>query len=391
MLISAHPYVFLGAISLLIGLTAGFVMHRSDFCLAGMFRDLFLFRRTAMIRSFVLLVIFSMALFEASRILGILSVYPFPLLYAASAANVIGGCLFGIGMVLAGGCVVGTLYKMGAGSSLSTAAFAGLVIGSGLYAEVHPAWAGFVKSTTIFPGKITIAQILGVDPLIPALIVGLPATALLISWHRKGALARPAFAAGYLQPYRAAVALALIGAASFILVGMPLGVTTSYTKAAGLVERFLFPEHFSGLVFFKNVPLNFMHAMSGTVLTGGPGPSYDALAAIQVPLIIGIVAGSAISAALLGELRFSYRVPGRQYAMAVTGGLLMGLASRMAPTCNVWHLLGGLPLLAASSILFCIGMLGGAFLGGILLTQLLGTKSTVSQTVLSGTLQDPAN
>ena len=64
----------------------------------------------------------------------------------------------------------------------------------------------------------------------------------------------------------------------------------------------------------------------------------------------------------------------------------MGLASRMAPTCNVWHLLGGLPLLAASSILFCIGMLGGAFLGGILLTQLLGTKSTVSQTVLSGTL-----
>ena len=94
-----------------------------------------------------------------------------------------------------------------------------------------------------------------------------------ISWHRKGALARPAFATGYLQPYRAAVALALIGAASFILVGMPLGVTTSYTKVAGLVERFLFPEHFSGLVFFKNVPLNFMHAMSGTVLTGDLVPA----------------------------------------------------------------------------------------------------------------------
>lgn len=391
MVISSHPYVFLGAVSLLLGLAAGFVLHRSDFCLAGMFRDLFLFRRTVMIRSFVLLVVASMALFETSRILGILSVYPFPLLYAPSAANVIGGCLFGIGMVLAGGCVVGTLYKMGAGSLLSMTAFAGLVIGSGLYAEVHPAWARFVKSTTMFPGKITIAQILGVDPLIPLLIVGLPATALLISWHRKGALARPAFAAGYLQPYRAALALALIGAASFVLVGMPLGVTTSFTKVAGLVERSLFPEHFSSLAVFKNVPLNFMHAMSGTVLTGGPGPSYDALAAIQVPLITGIVAGSAISAALLGELRFSYRVPGRQYAMAATGGLLMGLASRMAPTCNVWHLLGGLPILAASSILFFIGMLGGAFLGGILLTRLLGAQSTVSQTVLCRTLQGPAN
>ena len=390
MLISAHPYVFLGAVSLLLGLAAGFIMHRSDFCLAGMFRDLFLFRRTVMIRSFVLLVVASMALFEASRILGILSIYPFPLLYAPSAANVIGGCLFGIGMVLAGGCVVGTLYKMGAGSLLSMTAFGGLLIGSGLYAEVHPAWARFVKSTTMFPGKITIAQILDVDPLIPLLIVGLPATALLISWHRKGALARPAFAAGYLQPYRAALALALIGAASFVLVGMPLGVTSSFTKAAGLAERFLFPEHFSSLAFFKNVSLNFMHAMSGTVLTGGPGPSYDALAAIQVPLITGIVAGSAISAALLGELRFSYRVPGPQYAMAATGGLLMGLASRMAPTCNVWHLLGGLPILAASSILFFIGMLGGAFLGGILLTRLLGAQGAVSQAVVCWTHQGPA-
>ena len=43
-------------LSLLLGLAAGFVMHRSDFCLAGMFRDLFLFRRTVIIRSFVLLV-----------------------------------------------------------------------------------------------------------------------------------------------------------------------------------------------------------------------------------------------------------------------------------------------------------------------------------------------
>lgn len=389
MLISAHPYFFLGIVSLLLGLAAGFIMHRSDFCLAGMFRDLFLFRRTVMIRSFILLVVASMVLFEAARILGMLSNYPFPLLYPPSAANVIGGFLFGIGMVLAGGCVVGTLYKMGAGSVLSMTAFAGLVIGSGFYAEVHPVWAGFVKNTTIFPGKITIAQILGVDPLIPALVVGLPAVALLFTWQRKGALARPVYASGYLQPCRAALMLAVIGAASYVLLGMPLGVTSSYTKAAGLMERFLFPEHFSGLAFYKNMPLNFIHSVSGTALTGGPGPGYDALAAIQVPLIFGIVAGSAISATLLHELRISYRVPGRQYAMAATGGLLMGFASRLAPTCNVWHLLGGLPILAASSILFLTGMLGGAWLGGILLMRLLGAQDAVSRAVLCGTLKDP--
>jgi hypothetical protein len=76
--------------------------------------------------------------------------------------------------------------------------------------------------------------------------------------------------------------------------------------------------------------------------------------------------------------------------MAAAGGLLMGLASRMAPTCNVWHLLGGLPILAASSILFFIGMLGGAFLGGILLARLLGAQGAVSQAVVCWTHQGPA-
>lgn len=106
-------------------------------------------------------------------------------------------------------------------------------------------------------------------------------------------------------------------------------------------------------------------------MTGGPGPVYDALAAIQFPLITGIVAGSAVSAALLHELRIHYRVPIRQYVLAASGGILMGVASRLAPTCNVWHLLGGLPILAASSILFLLGMLPGAWLGAKLLVKIL--------------------
>jgi uncharacterized membrane protein YedE/YeeE len=391
MTLSMHPYVFLGSVSLLLGLAAGFVMHRSDFCIAGMFRDIFLFRRFTMIRSFVLLVVATMALFEAARLFGLLSVYPFPLLYAPTAANVIGGFLFGIGMVLAGGCVVGTLYKMGSGSALSMTAFIGLIIGSGLYAEVHPAWAAFIKQTTFFPGKVTIAQILGVNPFITVLAVVSPAAALLFSWYRRDAFTRPSFASGYLQPFRAALALALIGAASSVLVGMPLGVTSSFTKAAGWAESALMKAHYAGLTVYSAVPLNFIHRLTGpAALTGGPGPAFDALAAIQVPLIIGIVAGSAFSAALLGELRFSYRVPGRQYALAAGGGILMGLASRLAPTCNVWHLLGGLPLLAASSMLFLIGILGGAWLGGLLLLRLLGTGSGGIDGGLCSTRKDAA-
>lgn len=370
-MLTIDPYMLVGSVSLVLGLAAGFVMHRSDFCIAGMFRDLFLFRRTVMIKSFVLLVLSSMLLFEAARQTGLLSAYPFPLLYPPTAANLIGGLLFGIGMVCAGGCVVGTLYKLGAGSVLSLTAFAGLVFGSGLYAEFHPAWAAFAKSTVLAPGTVTIAQMIKVDPLLPVLAVAVPAALLVLSWHRKGELARPAFANGYLQPAKAALALSLIGALSYVLVGMPLGVTSSFTKIAGFVESTLFASHYDGLAFYQAVPLNFVHRLTNAVLTGGVGPRLDTLAAIQFPLIGGIIAGSAVSAALLGELKFHYKVPARQYVLAAAGGTIMGLASRMAPTCNVWHLMGGLPILAASSMLFFLGMLAGAWIGGMLLIKVL--------------------
>jgi hypothetical protein len=351
-------------------------MHRSDFCIAGMFRDLLLFKRTVMIRSFVLLVTATMALFELARLAGLLSVYPFPLLYAPTAANLIGGALFGIGMVLAGGCVVGTLYKMGSGSGLSMTAFAGLVVGSGFYAEFHPAWAAFVKQTTFLPGKITVAQALGADPTAVMLVVLLPAAAFLLRWHRRDAFRRQVYAAGYLQPARAALLLAALSALSYVLVGMPMGVTSTFTKIAGWAESVFLQEHYGGLSLYAAVPLNYVHRLAGPEpLTGGPGPVFDALAAIQVPLIAGIVAGSAVSAGLLGELRFSVRVPVRQYALAAAGGIVMGLASRMAPTCNVWHLLGGLPLLAVSSILFLLGMMAGAWIGGQIVVRLLDGSS----------------
>jgi len=365
-----NPLFVIGIISLFLGLAAGFVMHRSDFCIAGMFRDLFLFKRTAMIKSFILLVVFSTLLFEAARQGGLLSV-PFPLLYPPTAGNLIGGLLFGVGMVFAGGCVVGTLYKMGSGSVLSLTAFGGLVLGSGLYAEFHPAWAAFAKSTVLVPGKITIAQILGIDPLVTALAISVPGLLFLYSWQKKGELIRPAFAAGYVQPYKAALALSLINVASYVLVGMPMGVTTSFTKIAGFIESILLKGHFESLAYYKNVPLNTVNKLTGAVLQGSVGPAFDALSAIQFPLVFGIIAGSALSAFLLGELTIHYRVPIRQYVLAGGGGIMMGLASRMAPTCNVWHLMGGLPILAASSILFLLGMLAGAWLGGLVLVRVL--------------------
>lgn len=371
-------YLLLAAASLLLGLGAGAVMHRSDYCLASMFRDLFLFKRTDKLRTLVLLVGATMLLFEGARLLGLLPNYPFPLFYAPTAANVVGGMLFGVGMVLAGGCVVGTLYKMGAGSIVSATAFVGLIVGSTVYAEIFPSWSAFIKRTTFFPGKITLPQLLDVEPTVPVLAIAAAAGALVLRWRWQGKFHREPALAGDLQPWRAALLLALIGLLSAVVVGMPLGITSSYAKIGGWIERQSMPAHVEQSAFFQAVPLHYRHPLTGAELAGGAGPVFDAIAAIQFPLLAGIVLGSAISALLLGEWHLRRGIPGRQLISALVGGIIMGLASRMAPTCNVWHLLGGLPILAMSSFLFLAGLLPGAWLGGLLLTSLVLPRSAAA-------------
>ncbi len=353
---------------LFVGLVAGFLMHRSDYCLAGMFRDLFLFRSTLMLRTLLLLIITSMVLFEGARLCGLLPFFPFPLLGTLSGSNIIGGFIFGVGMVLAGGCVVGTLYKMGAGSILSLVAFIGLLTGSGLYAEIHPFWSTLIKKTAILPGVYTLPQLFNLEPgwiIVPTVLIS---AWFFRQWQKQGLWTREAHAEGYLQPWRAAIGLAVINLVSYISVGMPMGITTTYAKIAGYFEIWLWPKHLASLSYFKAQPLNAELSWLDLHLLGGAAPELDAIAYIQGPVIIGIIMGSAISAFILREFQLRWRLPLRQYISVFLGGIIMALASRMAPACNVWHLMGGLPILALQSMVFLAGLLGGAWAGSRLLT-----------------------
>jgi len=364
-----NPQIILIACNLLLGLAAGFIMHRSDFCIAGMFRDLFLFRSTTMLKNLLLLILTSMILFEVARRSGLLFIFPFPLLGSASVTNLLGGCLFGIGMVLAGGCVVGTLYKFGAGSVTSAFTLLGLILGSFLYSEFHPWWAGLAKQTTIFSGRVTIPQILDVDPGVIVLIFAFVGAAWLVKEVRKSGLSRPAMIDNYLQPWKASLLLSVIGLLSFAAVGMPLGITTAYAKLGAFVVNSLGPEHVAKLGYFAGQPLNYNIPHLNLALRGGAGAQLDGIALVQFPLIGGIILGAFFSAMAAREFHLHFHVPARQYVSALCGGLIMGLAARMAPACNVWHLLGGLPILGAQSILFLVGLLPGAWLGTLVLTK----------------------
>lgn len=358
-----------------LGIAAGFFMHRSDYCVAGMFRDAFLFRNTFMLRALFLQVVVTMVLFEAARLAGLLPLFPFPLLGFPSLSNIIGGFVFGIGMVLAGGCVVGTLYKMGAGSVVSGVAFVGLLLGSALYAELHPVWASFLKATSFFKNSKSVPQLTGMSPTLFVVVIGSVSVWFILKWRKEGQWERPSEVKGYIQPWKTAVSLACIGLLSYLAVGMPLGITTTYAKMAAMIENLFSPDHVSSVAFFQGLPLNIVHPVTDAVLRGGAGPQFDSVWAIQFPIIAGIILGSTLSAVLLREFTLRYRVPFSQFMMALGGGVLLGLASRMAPACNVWHLMGGLPILAIQSILFLIGLIPGTWVGSKIVSQLILKQS----------------
>ncbi|MCM2264147.1 MAG: YeeE/YedE family protein [Desulfuromonadales bacterium] len=351
--------------SLTVGLAAGFCMHRSDFCLAGAFRDLFLFRDGRRLRALVLLVTASAVLFELARVTGVLPYYPFPWFAPPATINLIGGCLFGIGMVLAGGCVVGVLYKLGGGSLPAAVAFLGLLAGSALYAEIHPVWILLAKAGTWHDRAATLPQLTGVAPGWWAAGVAIVGGWFCWRWWRQGLWRTPMQQAeGYLPLWVTALVLAGLGLLSVLGTGMPMGVTTSYAKFAAFLEELIAPGHVAQVAYFTAQPILYTLPHGGPQLAGGGGPVLDVVALIQFPLIAGIILGALISALLLREFHPRWQMPGRQVLMVFAGGVIMALGSRMAPGCNVWHLLGGLPLLTMQSLLFLAGLFPGAWLGG---------------------------
>lgn len=354
-----------------LGLVAGFFMHRSDFCLAGAFRDLFLFRSMHLFRPVVLAVTASALLFEMGRVSGSLVYYPFPWFSPPAGVNLLGGFVFGVGMVLAGGCVVGILYKLGGGSLLAGVGLLGLIAGSGIYAEIHPYWSPLAQASRLHAEAITLPQLTGVSPAWWVAALCAVGGGFCADWWRRGHWHQKHRPDGYIPLWVTALVIAVLSLLMVKLSGLPMGVTTSYAKFAAVAESALFPKHVAATEYFLAQPTHYV--LPGTVreLTGGGGPQFDVVALVQYPLIIGIICGAFASALSIGEFKPHLRVPARQILIVFCGGVVMALGARMSPGCNVWHILGGLPVLTLQSLLFLAGLLPGAWFGGRLIQRVL--------------------
>jgi len=349
----------------LFGIGLGIVMHRSDFCMAGAFRDLFLTGDFFRMRALILLVAVTSLLLFIGRISGLVASYPPSFYGVPSLANLAGGLAFGVGMVLAGGCVIGTFYKMGAGNLVSAFAFAGLLFGSLLFAAFHPFHRSFAEATQLSVGYTAVEHVTG-SPIVPV-IVGVPvALFFLFRGKREGKWKANAYARGYLDPWKAALVISAIIMASFILTGRPLSVTSGYTKIAVYLSDKIFPGYHPSPSAFNYDSVRFFY---GKAVDGSREAGVDPVALSQVPLILGVILGSFFSCLALGEFSLPPFPPKKQALSGFAGGVFMAAGSLMAGGCNVWHIMGGLPVFAFQSMLFVAGVCLGSIAGGRLLTK----------------------
>src|SRR5437867_12048562 len=113
--------------SLLTGLVFGYVIQRGGFCLTRAISNVVLTGDTTILRAYVLALLVAMVGVQVLETTGAVEIPLRPLHWLA---NILGGALFGLGMILSGGCSGSTWYRVGEGAIGAGVVLLGFAIGA---------------------------------------------------------------------------------------------------------------------------------------------------------------------------------------------------------------------------------------------------------------------
>jgi len=117
----------------MIGIGFGFILQRGRFCFTASMRDPYLTGSTTLTRAVLIAFAITTVGFAAIKYGYAANGLPMPgmgYVVPISAATIIGSFMFGIGMVIAGGCASGTLMRLGEGFQMQIISLTFFVIGS---------------------------------------------------------------------------------------------------------------------------------------------------------------------------------------------------------------------------------------------------------------------
>lgn len=162
----------------LFGLAFGVIIERAQICFTSAFRDLWLTGRTEMAKAIILgMAVSSIGVFSYVQ-LGLA-----PKIFWAGPNAAVGGALFGFGIVLAGGCETGWMYRAMEGQAHYWLVGVGNLIGATLLAATWESVSPVL--VTPFP-KVNLLEAFGPEGGLIATYAGLAlAMAAVLLWERR--------------------------------------------------------------------------------------------------------------------------------------------------------------------------------------------------------------
>jgi uncharacterized membrane protein YedE/YeeE len=335
----------------------GAIAQRTHFCTMGAVADIVNIGDWTRMRMWVMAIGVAMLGFNAMVAAGWAqaanSIYAGPSLLWLS--NIVGGLLFGVGMVLASGCGSKTLVRVGGGNLKSLVVLFVLAIAA--YATMRGVIA-VARVATLDAAAITLpagqdlpsllAHATGISSRSLALVLGGGLGLLLLGWG----LSRP-------EGRSADVLLAGLGIGAVIV-----GVWWVSGRLGFVAEHPVTLEvSFLGTNSRRMESLSFVAPVAYTVDWLILFSDTSRVLTLGIVGVLGVVLGSAVVALASGSFRWEGFAGTEDTANHIVGAALMGVGGVTAMGCTIGQGLSGVSTLALGSFLALGGILAGGVLG----------------------------
>lgn len=325
---------------LLLGLAFGALVQASHFCTMGALADLRLFGSSRRLKTWVFAIAVAILGTQLLAAAGLVDLDATGYVAAGLAwgPTVLGGLLFGFGMVLTGGCASRALVRAAAGSLkawvvLVVMALAASATQLGLLAPLHRLLRE-VATIPLAEGQVMwrpLAALLGLEAEAARLALAIPVAFGLAAWCLSDRRWRA-------QP-------------SEMLTGLGLGLLV---PAGWLLTGWLAHDPFAPV---EPASLSYVSPVAQSlwlVATGSAGNPF------APALVAGTLAGAAAVAAVRGTVRLEGFGSTADLGRHLIGGALMGIGGSLAMGCTIGQGLTGLSTLGAGSLLATGGIVLGA-------------------------------
>ncbi len=323
----------------LIGITFGVVGLLSGFCLMSGLRNWWTQGDGRMIRTFALAVAVAIVGTQVLVIGGLVDLSKSIYLQPSFSAPLIllGGVLFGYGMVAANACASRALVLLGRGNLRS------LVVVTTIAVTAQMTLKGLIAPArvVVLQWTQTVSQAISLPALISASGLDDSLARLLAAVTVSGALL--VFALAY-KPFRRSPGQVTAGVMIGLLV--PAGwFATGYLGADDFE-----PAPVTSLTFIAPIADTLQYMMLSTGLTLSFG----------IAVVSGVLIGSFATALLTHSFQWEGYISQRHMLRSVSGAALMGCGGAMAYGCSIGQGLTGLSTLAVPSFVATAGILIGA-------------------------------